>query len=167
MGLFELQPNEIVLTADLKEVPEFKAILDGDNVQSRLAYIYHVNEWSSSYAKYPRAERIRQCNNDFNNGEDPDGPLQSAVDKYKELITTPSLELLEAAKKASKALQDYFDTADPAIDDNPGRAAKDLMANLEKVGTLIGKFKEWEEQIKKDQQESNVRRGVQITKYNQ
>jgi hypothetical protein len=164
MELFDVQPDYVRITADIAEIKEFREIQKRDNSTRLLSYIYHMCEWSSPYAKYP--DRKKQLIKDFLDGEEPDEAVVAAVEKYQELSNTPQIELLQAARKGANALATYFREAEPSLSKNAGREAKDLMHNLEKVGALLSKFSEWEEQVKKEQASNAVRRGVKIGEFN-
>jgi len=164
MGLFQRQQSEIKLTKDVKEIQIFRDILERDDADRVLAYIYHRCDWGSPYSDLmDKEEELRE---DFLEGEEPDEQIEKACEKYRILSETHSLKLLKAARKGARSLQEYFETIDPAMSDNPGREAKDLMKNLKDVGDLLNKFDEWEDLIKKEQDKAKTRKGVQLSKYN-
>ena len=68
-------------------------------------------------------------------------------------------------------LEKYFEDIDLTIVDDHGKpifSAKDLVANLSKVGDVVSGLHRLEELVKKeDQKSSKVRGGVEINKYSQ
>lgn len=166
MGLFKKKADEIKLTKDVKEIKIFRKILERDDSDRILSYIYHRCDWNSPYADQVEEEREYNLKQDFLDGEEPDELVEKACEKYRYLSDTPSLKLLKAARKGAHSLREYFNEIDPANADNPGREAKDLMKNLKDVGDLLNKFDEWEDLIKKEQDKAKTRKGVQLSKYN-
>lgn len=167
MGLFRFERNKVLLTKELVEIKEFREIDKREDADRLFAYIYHSCDWDSPYSNTPEEQKRQTLKEDFLDGEEPDEVVKRAIQKYRKLQMTPSMELLEAARKAARALKNYFEEIDPTMSENPGREAKDLMSNLSKVGDVLNKFEEWENILKKEQDRADTRRGVKRTKYNQ
>jgi hypothetical protein len=166
MSLFQISEDNITLTKDIQKIQIFKDILEREDSDKVLAYIYHRCDWGSPYSDQLEEEREHNLKQDFLDGEEPDEQIEEACEKYKRLAETPSLKLLKAARRGAHSLREYFETIDPSMADNPGREAKDLMKNLKDVGDLLSKFDEWEELIKKEQDKAKTRKGVTLSKYN-
>lgn len=167
MALFEFTSGgKVIVKKDLVDVPEFKKILSKKDWEKRIAFIFHTADYTSPYASYTSSERSEKLKDDFLDGKEPDRNLKEAIEKYRELSTTDSLLLLESARNAVKKMRNYFDTVDPQEEEDVGRATKDLMTNLNNVGKLINNLKEWEEIVKKEKQQDQIRKGVRRTKYN-
>ena len=167
MSLFKVdEADQIKIPSHLQHIPEFKEVLEHDKCQEYLSYIYHYCDWGSPYAKWDKEERKDILVEDFLEGKEPNEVLKNAIEKYRKLNTTDSLLLLESARKAVQKLRQYFDEADPAYADDPGRSAKDLMNNLKNVGDIIKRLKDWEEEIKKEKDTSLIRKGVKVNQFN-
>jgi hypothetical protein len=166
MSLFQFEADRVIITADLQEIKVFSEIMKKKNSDAIISYIFHLCDWKSPYASYDEDERAEQLSKDFLEGKKPTKLIQEGVEKYKILSETPSLKLLNAARKGAKSLQTYFEEADPANAENPGREAKDLMVNLEKLGSLLNKFEEWEQMLLKEKDTNVIRKGVKLNKYN-
>lgn len=166
MSLFEEQAGKITLPAYLTEIKEFKDLLEDKKSQSYLSVVFHMCDWESIYAQHPEKEREEKLKNDFLDGKEFPKKVTVAIDKYKELNKTDSLLLLESARKAVQKLRQYFDEADPSLEDDPGKSAKDLMQNLKSVGAIIESLGKWEETIKKERDNSTIRKGVTINEFN-
>lgn len=166
MALFKEDGDQIKVPAYLQYVQEFNNILEHKDSQKYLSYIYHLCDWTSPYAKFEEDERKEKLDKDILGGKKPPKILKEGIEKYRKLNTTDSLLLLESARKAVQKLRDYFNNADPAYDDDPGKSAKDLMMNLKSVGDIIKRLKEWEEEIKKEKETSTIRKGVKINQFN-
>ena len=166
MSLFIFEGDKVRVTKEIKAIDVFKKISEKENSDELFSFIYHIADWSSPYADLDEEEREERVKEEILEGEEPSELLLNAVERYRELTKTPSLRLLESARKGARSLRDYFEHIDPALADNPGREAKDLMNNLTKVGDLLNKFDEWEEIITKEKDKKKTRKGVQINKYN-
>lgn len=168
MALFreDKENGTVSIPPFLQHIKIFQKIGDHKDAENYICYIYHKCDWSSPYAQYEPLERKQILKKDFLDGKDETALLKEAIEKYEELSQTESLRLLEAARGAVRRLRQYFEGADPASEEDPGKAAKDLMANLKNVGDVISKINTWEQQIKKEQSTSNVRKGVEITEFN-
>ena len=167
MSLFEFDAKDkVTVSPEIKRIKIFQELLDGDNADNIAAFIFHSSDWKSPYQDMLEDEREKELRIDFLNGKKPTKKIIEACEKYKKLSETPSLTLLQSAKKGARSLQQYFEEADPSSSDNPGREAKDLMFNLQKVGELLNKFIEWEEMILKEKDKANTRKGVKMSKYN-
>jgi hypothetical protein len=89
-----------------------------------------------------------------------------AIDKYKELSETSAVKLLKAARSSVSKLERYFRTIDLQLLDDHGKPiyhAKDLIANLEKMGKVVNGLEELEEIVKKQQAKNNPNRGGVVT----
>lgn len=167
MSLFKVDlDDQVQVPAHLQHVKEFKDILEHDKSQEYLSYIYHLCDWASPYAKWQGEEREDLLIKDILDGKKPPKIVKEGINKYKQLNNTDSLLLLESARKAVHKLKEYFDEADPAKDEDPGRSAKDLMNNLKNVGDIIKRLKDWEEEIKKEKDTSLIRKGVKVNQFN-
>ena len=167
MALFRFERSKVIPTKELVEIKAFRKLNEMEDSDRLLSYVYHRCDWDSPYATTAENTRVEQLKEDLLDGEEPSELLLEACKKYIELQKTPSSELLDSAKIAARSLKNYFEEADPTTSDNPGREAKDLMANLTKVGDLLNKFEEWEAIVKKERDKADTRKGVKLNKYNQ
>lgn len=166
MGLFRFERNKVIPTKELIVIKQFQEIADMEESDKYFSYIFHRCDWDSPYASSDDDIRLEKIKEEILDGEEPPEVVLEACNKYLKLQETPSSKLLNSAKKAARSLQEYFETADPSMSDNPGREAKDLMANLTKVGDLLNKFEEWDAIVKKERDKADTRRGVKLNKYN-
>ena len=81
------------------------------------------------------------------------------------------MRLLIAAKESVVKLENYFKDIDLTLSDDNGRpifSAKDLVANLSKMGDVINGISKLEDLVKKEKQvQSSNRGGVETNKYSQ
>ena len=167
MSLLLISKDSVSFPPTLETVPEFRAVLDHKDAKDYILYIHHMCDYSSAYARYPQDERKEKVSKDILGSKSPNKTLQAAVDKYNDLFETDSVKLIKSARKAVFKLREYFDNADPQKEEDPGKSAKDLMANLKSVGDIMKKLAEWEDAIKKEKDTSSIRRGVEINDFNE
>jgi hypothetical protein len=86
--------------------------------------------------------------------------------KYKELSETHATKLLKAARISVTKLEKYFATIDLTEMDENGRLiyqAKDLVANLSKMGDVVEGLDKLEELVKRQAEKDNPNRGGVVT----
>ena len=173
MALLDLDPTtgNVKLNPDVLAIPEFEAIWKKDKTKLKakatkeITYVYMMCDFNSPYYVFPTAKRKSTVAKDILKGEEKDVPayLADACEKYKEFQKTPSMYLLEKSKLAIYKMADYFEGVDFAALDDTGRPvynAKDVAANLEKLGKIIESYDKVEEKVKKEvKSESKIRGG--------
>lgn len=153
---------------ELVEILEFKALINRDKGRKKdyrgskklratreLAYIYHCVHHDSPYANEHfdvREEKVRE--DVFQNEEwEPDELVDSAMEKYRKLLTTPAVSMLNAGMKAAQKLTDFFENVDLTTLDKherPVYSAKDLVANLGNLGKVVEGLKKLREQVQNE-----------------
>lgn len=173
MGLLDLDAatGKIKLNPDILAIPAFGEIWDADKTKSKnkamkeITYIYMMCDFNSPYYTYPEYRRRTEVARDILGSEDAkiEKRLLEGMQKYKDFQQTPSMYLLEKSKTAIYKMADYFDEVDFKEVDDTGRPvyiAKDVSANLEKLGKIIESFDKVEEKVKKEvKSESRIRGG--------
>jgi hypothetical protein len=93
------------------------------------------------------------------------------LQKYRELADTHAIKLLKSARSAVNKLEQYFKDIDLTVMDENGKLvyqAKDLVANLSKIGEVIEGLDRLEELVQKQQAKDNPNRaGVKTNKYSE
>ena len=161
-------------------IKEFKKLFNRDKSKGKekavkeLAYIYFKCNHNSPYSIYDEEEKEIKIKESIFGKESkwkPDADVKAACDRYIKLLDTHSIRLLKSARKSVKKLERYFDDIDLTILDDNGKpiySAKDLVANLAKVGDVVIGLSKLEELVKKeDQERATTRGGVELNKYNQ
>jgi hypothetical protein len=137
-NLIELNNNALTINPEALVIKEFQNIWKRDKTKTKtkalkeLAYVYHRSDYQSVYRNYHpdfREDKIR-----LDIFEDktwtPDTTIILACDKYKQLQTTLSMEILDDAETGLNTLRSYFRDFKPDDDDN-GTQAKNFIANEE------------------------------------
>lgn len=131
-----------------------------------LAFIYLYSSFKSPYAKLKESERFENARKDAGlpEGWKPDDVVDAAMKGFErvQLANMPSLTMLRAAYISAKKLEDYFTHVDLDERDEKGKPifpANSLVIVLSKVGQVIAGLHELEEQVKKEQTNTEKIRG--------
>jgi|TARA_R110000744_G_scaffold210916_2_gene330034 hypothetical protein len=164
MDLLTISDKKVIPNAYTLTIKDFKNLKSAD-----LAAIYYFTDHRSPYAVYPLEDRKAKIVHDLGVKWSPQ--LDVGVKKYKELTETSAVKLLKAARSSIGKLERYFQDIDLTLMDDNGKpiyAAKDLVANLTKMGDVVSGLTKLEDVVKKDQQAAAVNRGgVVVNKYSQ
>lgn len=136
---------------------EFKKIWSRDRSRGKdkslkeLAYVYHVADYQSIYRNYHIDTREAKIKLDlFDDRQwNPDKDILAAIEKYKELQTTLSMQLLDDVELGLTKLRDYFRDIEFDDDDN-GTQAKNFIANVQKMGDVVKGMKSLREEVEKE-----------------
>lgn len=164
MDLLTISDKKVIPSAYALTIKDFKGLKSED-----LAAIYYFTDHRSPYAVYPLEDRKAKILHDL--GTKWSSKLDAGVKKYKELTETSAVKLLKAARSSIGKLERYFQDIDLTLMDDNGKpiyAAKDLVANLTKMGDVVSGLTKLEDVVKKDQQAASINRGgVVVNKYSQ
>ena len=164
MDLLTISNKKVIPSAYTLTIKAFKGLQ-----LNELAAVYYFTDHRSPYAVYPLEERREKIISDLEVKWSPN--LDTAIDKYKELTETAAIKLLKSARSSVGKLEKYFEDIDLTLVDDNGKpifAAKDLVANLAKMGDVVQGLSKLEEIVKKDQQAVSLNRGgVVVNKYSQ
>lgn len=164
-GLLQISPEALV-------IKEFKKIWNRDRSNKKdkalkeLAYIYHVADYQSIYRNYHIDTRESKIRLDvFDNRDwEPDKEITAAVEKYTQLQTTLSMQLLNDVELGLTKLRDYFRDVEFEEDEN-GVAAKNFIANVKAMGDLVKGLKTLRDEVEKELTDSmQLRGGATISK---
>lgn len=170
--IFDLIENKPRITIEGIHIPEFRDIWEADESEDKiqasqtLTFIYHMADFASSYSKMPQDERKKELMEDYIHytptAQQWD-EVYAAIDKYKRLIETPAMRLLEGARNAVHKFTEYFNNIDFEERDDRGRpvySSKDLASNLEKIGKIVSSLEDLEKVVQKEQSVTReIRRG--------
>jgi len=178
-NLLEINNNLASPSPQALTIREFKQLYNRDKNKGKevavkeLAYIYFKCNHNSPYIIYEGNEKESKIKESIfgDTKWKPDSDVKAACDRYLKLMDTHAVLLLKAARKSVKKLEKYFEDIDLTILDDNGKpiySAKDLVANLTKVGDVVMGLSKLEELVKKEDQEKAVTRGgVEVNKYNE
>ena len=162
--LLTLNNNVVIPSAYALTIPEFEKL-----TTKELAFIYFFADHRSSYAAYDEKERRDKLMEDLKVTSTPN--LHAGLQKYRELSDTHAIKLLKSARSAVNKLEAYFKDIDLTAMDENGKLlyqAKDLVANLSKIGEVIEGLDRLEELVQKQQAKDNPNRaGVKTNKYSE
>ena len=162
--LLTINNNIVIPSAYALTIPEFEKLS-----AKELAFVYFYADHRSSYAAYDEEERRNKLIEDLKVKSTPQ--LHGALQKYRELAETHAIKLLNSARSAVNKLEKYFKNIDLTAMDENGKLlyqAKDLVANLSKIGEVIEGLDRLEELVQKQQAKDNPNRaGVKTNKYSE
>jgi len=166
MNLIEIVNNVAIPSPYTLTILEFKE-LD----TKELAYVFFMCDHTSPFAVYGIEQRHEEVKLSIYGKSKwtASSKVNAACDKYRKLKETSAVKLLKAARHSIVKLERYFDTVDLTLLDDNGKPiyhAKDLVANLSKMGDVVDGLIKLEDQVKKQEQvNTNARGGVVVNKY--
>tara|TARA_R110000751_G_scaffold35436_1_gene87113 strand:+ start:1485 stop:1991 length:507 start_codon:yes stop_codon:yes gene_type:complete len=166
MNLIEIVNNVAIPSPYTLTILEFKE-LD----TKELAYVFFMCDHKSPFAVYGIEQRHEEVKLSVYGKSKwtASSKVNAACDKYRKLKETSAVKLLKAARHSIVKLERYFDTVDLTLLDDNGKPiyhAKDLVANLSKMGDVVDGLIKLEDQVKKQEQvNTNARGGVVVNKY--
>jgi|TARA_R110000744_G_scaffold2647_3_gene10598 hypothetical protein len=166
-NLIHIVDNKGIATAYTLSIIEFK-----DLKVDELAFVYFTVDHRSPFSVYEWDQRIIEVKNSIFGEEkkwSASPKVLAACKKYDKLIETSAVRLLQAAKTSIVKLEKYFRDIDLHLMDDNGKPifhAKDLIANLSKMGQVVDGLTRLEEIVKKQEQAANTNRGgIEVNKY--
>jgi hypothetical protein len=170
MELLTVSENKVIPSPYTLTIPEFKVLKIEE-----LSYVYYMVDHRSPFAVYDEEKRHEEVSKSVfknkNTKKLPWSKINAGCDRYKELTETSAVKLLKSARASITKLEKYFKNIDLTLVDDNGKpiySAKDLVANLSKMGDVIAGLSKLEELVKKEEQVKNTNRGGVITnKYSQ
>jgi len=162
--LLTVNNNLVIPSAYALTIPEFEK-----RAVKELAFVYFFADHRSSYAAYDEEERKEVLLKDL--GIKMTTAIEAAVSKYIQLSDTHAIRLLKSARSSVNKLEKYFQNIDLTAMDENGKLlyqAKDLVANLSKIGEVVEGLDRLEELVQKQQAKDNPNRaGVKTNKYSE
>jgi hypothetical protein len=162
--LLTVNNNVVIPSPYALTIAEFEKL-----TTKELAFIYFFADHRSSYAAYDEEERKNKLLEELKVKSTPN--LHAGLQKYRELSDTHATKLLKSARSAVNKLEKYFKDIDLTAMDENGKLlyqAKDLVANLSKIGEVIEGLDRLEELVQKQQAKDNPNRaGVKTNKYSE
>jgi len=165
-NLIELKNGVLTISPESLVIKEFKAIWNRDRSTSKdkalreLAYVYHTVDYQSIYRNYHVDTRDTKIKLDIFDDRQwkPDNKINEAINKYQQLQTTLSMELLNDVEQGLTKLRDYFKNVDFDDDEN-GVAAKNFIQNVKAMGELVKGVKTLRDEVEKELTDSMQLRG--------
>ena len=166
-SLITIVDNKGIPSPYALSIKEFKNL-----TVDELAFIYFMIDHRSPFSVYEWDQRnIEVKNSIFGEKKKwkPSKELLEACDKYDSLIETSAVKLLKAARTSIVKLEKYFRDIDLHLMDDHGKPifhAKDLIANLSKMGNVVDGLTRLEDIVRKEEQAANTNRGgIEVNKY--
>ena len=173
MNLFKYEDNKIVVDVELRLIPEFRKLIAKDkdrfkkDALKEFAFIYFMYDYKSPYAVYSEEERFERVKKECELEKEwkVDKTLQEAIDKYLELLETPTVKSLKSLRESLLTSSKVIDVLrktiekkvlqDEEIADDNIEEAVTLLDKLLKLGsslpTTINSLQQLEEKVKAEQ----------------
>lgn len=166
------------------EIAEFKALwskvrkVKGDsdgrrklrNIQE-FAYVFHVVSHKSPYAQYEDTVRAEQVKVEVF-GEDsdwePDELVNHTLTKYRELIKSPVIRLLDSALNTLARTSTYLDSVDYNEKSPAGQVytVKDVLGAMAQIGKMLDSLQILREKAAKEEETgSKIRANVIVNEF--
>jgi len=166
-NLIEISAGVLTISPEALIIKEFKKIWNRDRSNKKdralkeLAYIYHVTDYQSVYRNYHIDTREAKIILDIFDDRQwtPDNEINEAKNRYVELQTTLSMQLLNDVELGLSKLRDYFRDVDFDEDDTNGVAAKNFIANVKAMGELVKGIKTLRDEVEKELTDNMQLRG--------
>lgn len=176
MRLFEEKENKILVSTELKLIPEFKEVLDRDKDREKrgalqvFAYIYFMYDYRSPYSKYGEDERSQRLVRELKMSDKwkPDAVIQAAKAKYIELLETPTIRTLRSIREGLIASGNAIDMItrniniateeDEGVEDTV-KLVTSLLGIADKLPKVVESLSTLEDKIKKEQASDTKLRG--------
>ena len=182
MELFKEEDGKVVLDLSIKQIPEFKRLIERDKdrfkkqAQMDLLYVYFTCDYKSPYVKNtPESERKSRVKKELRipSGWEPDADIIFAQERYKNLQRTATVDTLASVREAlltsNKLLNVLRKQIDEGLSDeaalaqNPAmivQLTESLNAILvlgQKIPTTVKTIAELETKVKEEQASTKVR----------
>ena len=160
--LFDLKNRQVTFAPQALMIPEFKDLWDRDKSKGKekalreISYVYFLADFKSPYVSSLSPEILeRTVAKDFLKDEnyEPDSKVLAAIDKYRELQTTPSMLLLEASLKTVHNLTEYLQNVDLQErdkNDKPIYKPNDITGALSKIGNIVESLQKVKENVERE-----------------
>jgi len=182
MSLFKTEGFTVIVDPELRLIKEFRDLIAEDKARDKknvivwLAYIYHMYDYKSPYQLYDEKERHLRVVKDLSlPPEFKHTPRMTlAIEKYKELRTTPTVKTLSTTKQAltsaEKAIQALTHKIEVLLVDNENeekdtvseavKSVTKLLEIAERLPKMADIISNLEDRVKKEQGgESKIRGG--------
>jgi len=177
-NIFEIRDETPVITTESINIPIFKKIWERDKTKNKTkaaqiyAYIYHCYDPRSVYSNLQRDVRLDIVAEEYMGDVNykPDELVLNAIEKYKQLISTPEIRAMQAATIMVDKLSNFFRTVDFSEKDDKGQYVNkttDAVRNLKDLGNVMKSLEELRKQVEKGlaQSKSNNRGNQELNMF--
>ncbi len=159
--MFDLKFGNIIPDPNKLMIPAFSRIWERDKDKTKsvamkeLAFIYYMADFKSPYSSIPEDDRAAHIINDIMPlSWKIDIHILAAIEQYKKLSRTPSMDLLESAQEALKTLGERL--RDKAT------STKDLNTTLKQLKESLISYDALKDQVEKELLNSESRTKGQV-----
>lgn len=165
--IFDIENGKLIVNENVLAIPELKAVYEGyEDPYPALLFLNFLCNPTSPYSQLPEDLKEEAVLNDYP-GEYTveDEVIINAVEKLKNLWTTPSYRYYLDNKKLLETLGKFASTASVRDTDKGGNLSN-LLSQLNNLAKTMTSFKQFEKMVEDELQTTRVR-GNQFQAYDQ
>lgn len=159
--MFDLKNGNIIPDPNKLLIPQFEKLWERDKTKDKsiamkeLAFVYYYTDFKSPYRNIPEDQKDEMIMNDFMpSGWKIDIHVLAAIEKYKLLTRTPSMDLLESAEQALKILGKRVKDEDTST--------KDILATMKQLKDTLTSYDSLKEVVEKEMLNTESRTKGQV-----
>lgn len=167
--------DKVTINPKVLIVPEFAKIYEEDRSQGKrkalkeFKYIYFVADYKSEYNSYGLEKETQLGLEIFNNKNyKPDPDVKDAIEKYRLLQNTPSMQYLIACRSRTNSLIRFLTSTEVQDKDKDG-GYKNPFISIDKVTKVLNeledvveKLEKWEKKVFEEEEDMQIRGGGKV-----
>ncbi len=147
--ILDIIDGKLILTPECLCISPFSEIWSKDKskdkvqANNKIKYVWFFSDFNSPYYQHPELDREKMIISDVIKDKDfkVDKELKEAINKYKELNSSPAIEAVDAAYSFMRKIQQFFKDVDLSEVNNP-KAITDIFSNMPKMVEALRTAKE-------------------------
>lgn len=165
MKVLDIQNNTVIINPECLVIPQFSVIWERDKSEDKnkafkeITWVYMMGNYNTIYRSYDSELRQEVVSEDIFGDKTykPSKEVLSALEKYKELQSTPSLRYLEACLIAMEQTEHYLRHVNYDILDKMGKPKykyTEISKGIKEASGIIDSIEKLREKVKLEQQTS-------------
>jgi len=145
MKIFDLVENKIEITPQALLIQPFSDIWKKDKAKDKsnafkdISYVWFYADYSSPYFSYPDKEKEKLIKEQVLENKEykvSDVVIQ-AIEVYKKLNTSASMEMLESAQNVIHKMKDFFDSVDFTMTQTNKAGIEEFTFDIDRISKAI------------------------------
>ncbi len=166
MKIFDIVEKRVIINENILLIPVFKRVVDkyGDKYLDVFCFIHYFCDYKSPFSEYTEEKKEEKLMSLYNPDGDftmEDPEIIDAINLYKEMQWTPSMELVEAAKIMIHKMAAYLKTA--SLTDGKDGNITQIGNIMKQLGPNVASYDELKEQVEKEKAKTNVYGGKHVS----
>lgn len=136
---FDIQADKVIVNPHVLNIPELKLVYEKHGLIA-INYVYYMSHPMSPYKDYDEDIKQTKVYEDYKGKYKPSSlEIVKAIDKVKEMYTTPKLRYYEGQKAMLDRLSNYLKNS-PLDDDNQEGNFDKVIKLFEKADKILASF---------------------------